>query len=567
MPSSSEAVGYAYENVGITGTPSREAVAYVFENVGALLVPSPEGAGYLCENVVEASAPAAPVLSGAAESTQAILSWSDPGNVTSYAVYRDGVLLQGGLTGTSYTDTGLTNGTSYAYHVVAANSVGSSPASNTVSLTPVVAAPALVGAVGTSQVTLDWDEPAGATSYDVYRDGVLLVAGLTTSTYTDTGLTNGVTYSYYVIALDATSTSAPSNTFALTPTEAPPLPFDCTNWPPDDSPALVPYSTQARSDSAALLSDGRVLYCFAFGNEIRQGYAASEQSFYANNSITNVTTLFTGTRPSCCVWRHPTTGAVYLFTARGEVGPQALEWRVEVWRSISGLGGDWVLRGTIDAPTFAAPRGPIFAAYDQRLGEPFVTSSGRWVLPAVRYHPVGTNEWFGMRQPIYTSDDNGASWVMREDLGYYMGDLYGEGQGRNIASWAGALHHSTTGNVNAEKSSYSTDGGTTWAMYQWPATYQQVNYVSADDGFLYFTRTEYSGPLRVYRTTTPTDTTASGYALHRTYASMPGGGTGTLGMGVILQRLGLSCALMQAGRVLGVYIPRAGFAMGSMVMT
>lgn len=49
-------------------------------------------------------------------------------------------------------------------------------------------------------VSLNWADDSGATSFDVYRDSLLLVSGLTSSSYTDTNLSPGTEYSYVVVA-------------------------------------------------------------------------------------------------------------------------------------------------------------------------------------------------------------------------------------------------------------------------------------------------------------------------------------------------------------------------------
>ncbi len=87
----------------------------------------------------DTTAPSAPTLSGTAGDTQNSLSWttvSDPSTPISYQLFRGTTKIYDG-TGTSFTDTGLTNGTSYSYTVKATDGAGNqSVASNTLSLTP-----------------------------------------------------------------------------------------------------------------------------------------------------------------------------------------------------------------------------------------------------------------------------------------------------------------------------------------------------------------------------------------------------------------------------------------------
>jgi Concanavalin A-like lectin/glucanases superfamily len=78
----------------------------------------------------------------------------------------------------------------------------------------------LSASAGDSRVTLSWSaasDNVGVSGYDVYRNGVKVGSAADTG-YVDSGLTNGTTYSYYVMAYDAAGNkSAASSTVSGTP--------------------------------------------------------------------------------------------------------------------------------------------------------------------------------------------------------------------------------------------------------------------------------------------------------------------------------------------------------------
>ena len=95
-------------------------------------------------------------------------------------------------------------------------------AAATAPIAPTVpAAPVLSGSAASGQASLSWTTPydggAAITGYKVYRDGNLRASLGVVNAYTESGLTNGVTYSYVVRALNSVGEGAASNTASVTP--------------------------------------------------------------------------------------------------------------------------------------------------------------------------------------------------------------------------------------------------------------------------------------------------------------------------------------------------------------
>jgi len=175
------------------------------------------------------SAPSTPTgLTATAGNAQAALSWTASAGATSYNVLRSTTSsgtyasIATGLTSTSYTNTGLTNGSTYYYVVTATNASGTSGNSNQASATPtastIPSSPTGVTAASLAgQVTISWTASSGATSYTVLRSQnygtgyVSIASGITSTNYVDMQITNGLTYYYVVTATNSSGTSGNSS--------------------------------------------------------------------------------------------------------------------------------------------------------------------------------------------------------------------------------------------------------------------------------------------------------------------------------------------------------------------
>jgi fibronectin type 3 domain-containing protein len=201
----------------------------------AYVVKATDAAGNLSDpsntataTVPDTTKPTAPqsLAATAAGSAEVDLSWhasTDDVGVTGYEIYRDGVALDSIDPATSYSDTTVTPG-SYSYEVRAFDAAGHvSDASNTASVTvdpPDTEKPTAPGnltatANGATKIDLTWlasSDNVAVTAYDIYRDGNLFDSVGPGTSYSDTSVVPGITYSYEVLARDAAGhVSDPSN--------------------------------------------------------------------------------------------------------------------------------------------------------------------------------------------------------------------------------------------------------------------------------------------------------------------------------------------------------------------
>ena len=174
------------------------------------------------------------VTATAASLSQINLSWSassDNTRVTGYRIYCNGTQITNTLTGTTYSDAGLSASTQYCYTVSASDAAGNWSTQSIQSCATTLAdsqAPTVPGsvtatAVSSSQINLSWSASAdntGVTGYRLYKGGVFLKQVAGTST-TDTGLSALTQYCYTVSAGMLQGTGRPRAPRG--PSPAPPL--------------------------------------------------------------------------------------------------------------------------------------------------------------------------------------------------------------------------------------------------------------------------------------------------------------------------------------------------------
>ena len=220
--------------------------------------------------------PTVPGSVGAAAGTQqATISWAAATGATGYNVKRStasgsGYTTLGSAPTTSaspYVDSGLAAGT-YYYVVSSINTVATCESANstevsakpTGSCTPPTA-PTITAAPGNGTVKLTWTAVTGAVSYSIARSqttgtGYTSLGSPTpvsATTFTDSNVTNGVTYYYVVTASNGTCGSGNSNEASAAPACTPPAAITNLAATPGDSSAALTWTAPATAISYQIL--------------------------------------------------------------------------------------------------------------------------------------------------------------------------------------------------------------------------------------------------------------------------------------------------------------------------
>jgi titin len=302
----------ASTSTSATITGLTNGTSYTFR-VSAINAIGTSAASTVSSAIVPATAAGAPTgVTASIGNSQVTLSWTAPSSNGGSEIsdYLIEYLPAGGSwttwshtasTSTSATITGLTNGTSYTFRVSAINATGTSAASTVSGAATPATSPgsptSVNGTRGPGQVSLSWTAPAangGSAISDYlieYRAGTgawnaFSHTASTSTTITVTGLTNGVSYTFRVSAINGAGTSAPSTvSSAATPMTSPDAPSNLAVTSGDGEVSLS-WSAPA-SDGGSSITDYLVEYKMAQGSWVTFSHSATTDTVIRVTGLTN----------------------------------------------------------------------------------------------------------------------------------------------------------------------------------------------------------------------------------------------------------------------------------------
>jgi hypothetical protein len=288
--------------------------------------------------------------------------------------------------------------------------------------------------MGANNIQLTWTASAGAVSYDVYRSAgacpggafTRIASGVAATTYTDTTVSGGTTYSYRVTARAADNCeSANSNCASATATGS------CTN-----APSFAGLQSAASSDQSAcgidLTWSAGTANC---GNAVVYNVYRSTVAGFTPGPSNRIATCVGGTShhdPAVA------SGARYYYVVRAEDN--------------SGNGAGPCAGGNEDANTVyqdAVPTGPPLFSDDMESGGASWTTAGAgtpWALVTTASHSP-THAFFVDDPAVVT------------DRSLQTAQAVGIGAGARLEFWHRYVTEATYDGGVLE---YSTNGGASW---------------------------------------------------------------------------------------------------------
>ncbi len=364
-------------------------------------------------------------LTATAGNAQVTLSWQAPASdggaaILGYDVYlgtsshgESASPVNGALiTGTSFTATGLKNGTTYYFTADAVNDANlHSAASGEASATPAApvtapGAPAgLAATAGDAQVSLSWQAPgsdggAQITSYNLYEGTSRNVTGKPVASVKGTGatiknLTNGTTYFFKVTAVNKAGEGPASGAASATPTAA------TTKPGPPNGLTASPGNGQVVLSWAAPASDGGASIS---GYEIYRGTRPGGESSVPVNGTLVQATSYTLTGLANGTTYYFTVAAVNKANRQGGASGEASATPVSATAPASSAGGT----GAAGAP--GAPTGLAATAGDAEVSLSWTAPASAGGSPPASYHVyAGTSPGFTLGTPASSTTGTNAT--------------------------------------------------------------------------------------------------------------------------------------------------------------
>ena len=296
--------------------------------------------------------------------------------------YTSWMTAPGGASTTSQAVTGLTNGTSYTFHVRGRNASGFGPASSDASVTPAIQKPAkptgLAAAAGDTKVALTWDNPNNSriTKWRYSKDNGtnwtdVPNSDANTTGYTVTGLTNETEYTFRVRAY-TTSEGPQSDEAKATPKPVAATPANLIATAAGVNSQQVKLTWNAMSAA----TDWQVRYALAGGGYVSwadicdSNCTASTLATHTVSGLINRSLYNFQVRARNSIgWGLPDTASArpvsgvpnrpVNFTARGGDAQAALSWSyggvwVDSWQYSTDNGSNWANIANSDRNTRSA---------------------------------------------------------------------------------------------------------------------------------------------------------------------------------------------------------------------
>lgn len=390
----------------------------------AIVVQAADRAGHSAETTVEVTclyeppAPAAPssLTAAAASHDSVTLAWSPAPEVAGYSIYRaassSGTYRYIGTTDAmSFTDTGLTAGTTYYYKIQSYVTDGTGKAYSAFTA-PVSAGPlmlsaptALKASPAGSSVALTWGSVPGAAGYSVYRASsstgtFSLIGSSTTAAYSSTGLTTSSTYYYKIRAYAMNGTTKVYGPYTAVVSAKPAL-----TVPASLTAASSGYSSIALSWRAVSGATGYNVYRATSSAGTYSYIGTTTTTSYKNTGRTTGTTYYYKVRAyrtagtskvyssySGIVSAKPTLSVPGSFTARRSTSSSIKT----AWTSVSGASGYEVWRAASSTGTYYLRTSRTTLSYTNTS----LTTGKTYYYKVRAYRMAGTKKIYSAWSPV-----------------------------------------------------------------------------------------------------------------------------------------------------------------------